>query len=705
MKLPPPTDSPVRARLRAGLRALWKLRVLAQALAIGGLLACPAPAAGYQQGWERRLEALASAPRAELPAAQAALAEVLGGAAPMPLAKRLAGAGPELRGRVAACFDARPEHLRLAAWLTERPEAAAAELGRAALDAALDGWRQELDRAPLAAGSLRQRWDELERTTPYVRWRSAGTGPLSDVLERLVRVCDPPVPVVLDPELVRAGRTLERPLGLGSWRSFLEELALETGAVWNAVTSAPGAPLEPRPIAFLWLRPENRDDRLTPRQHLAEWVRVAVSLGPELDRRAAARALAASGWPAGLRLLGHLALEGDAPAAEGLALAAARGSVARACHDPAVQAAWLARALASVGDLGAAPWVRALGELGRRAPDGGDRLPEWVERTAAAAGRERRLRFQVLARWGAWSPELEALLREEWAAPALDAGDAERVALAVEVWRACAPVDAQPPRLVAAAELWQLVRFDAEACGRLGRGLGASGVRPPAPWRDPDALPTPFGARARAGVLAWWLMLGELETARAHLRGFEFDARKPTHLAALWSSLGRVGRGDALANVPELLRSVDRAALAASDRERMEDLEVALGLAPDWGHAERMARWDPLLPGDLALHACLAAGSDGEVARGRLMSTARTAFERGGEDPDGLISGAFDLAVSELFAAGLDREATTLLRGLGGLARRHANTPLAEAVLDPDFALPPGLPNRDLEAEELRLSP
>ena len=115
-----------------------------------------------------------------------------------------------------------------------------------------------------------------------------------------------------------------------------------------------------------------------------------------------------------------------------------------------------------------------------------------------------------------------------------------------------------------------------------------------------------------------------------------------------------------------------------------------------------MARWDPLNLGDLALHACLAAGDDGDLVRSRLMSTARSAFERGGEDPEGLISGAFDIAVSELFAKGLDRDATTLLRGLTGLARRSANTPLAAAVLDPDFALPPGLPTRELEAEDLR---
>lgn len=696
MKLVRPTDSPAGSRLGTALLALL---IAWSGLGPQALGAAPPLA---QDGWEARLEALDAAPRAELPAAREALAEVLGGAPPLLLAQRLEAAGPELRARVAACFDPRPEHLGLAAQLTERPEAVAVELGRAALDAALDDWLRELDRGLLTAGGLRQRWDELERTTPYARWNSSSSGPLAEVFERIVRVTDSPVPVVLDPELMRAGRVLDFPLGLGSWRSLLEELALAGGGVWNAVTSAPGGPLEPRPIAFLWLRPDTRDDRLNPREHMAEWVRVVAGNGSDLDRRSAAQALAASGWPAGLRLLGRLASAGDGPAIDALALAASRGSVDRACQSQEVQAAWLQRALENPGDLGALPWVRALGALGRRAPDGGDRLGDWVARTRTARGRERRLRFQVLARWGAWSGELDALLREEWLAPVAEAADAERLALAVEVWSNCAPVDAEPPRLDAAAELWQLVRFDAEACGRLGRQLGALGVRPPAAWRDPQQLPQPFGARARAGVLAWWLLLDELDVARDHLVGFEFDAHRPNHRIALWSSLGRVGRGDALARLPELMRSVDRSGLIGSASDRFADLDVIFGLAPEWGHAEAMARWDPLLPGDLVLHACLAAGSDGDVARGRLLSTVRTALDRGGEDPDGLISEAIDVAVSELFASGLDRDATTLLRSVTGLARRHANTPLAAAVLDPDFALPPGLPTRDLETEDLR---
>ncbi|MHC4378827.1 MAG: hypothetical protein ACYS26_19670, partial [Planctomycetota bacterium] len=321
MKLVRPTDSPARTHLGAALLLIWT------AWALLGPGAVAARASAVQDGWEPRLEALAAAPRAELPAARAALAEVLGGAPPLLLAERLEQAGPELRGRLAACFDPRPEHLRLAAFLSERPEEAAAELGRAALDAALEDWRRELDRPALASGGLRQRWDELERSVPYARWHTAGTGPLAEVFDRVVRVSDPPVAVVLDPELARAGRTLGFPLGLGSWRSLLEELALAGGGVWNAVTSEAGGPLEPRPIVFLWLRPDTRDDRRNPREHLADWVRTAVGNGPDLDRRAAAGALAASGWPAGLRLLGHLALEGEGPAIDGLALAASRRSV------------------------------------------------------------------------------------------------------------------------------------------------------------------------------------------------------------------------------------------------------------------------------------------------------------------------------------------------------------------------------------------
>lgn len=695
----------MQAQLSVGaLGQRWSTLLVLVAMWAGWALAGAAQQPGAAD-LERRLGELEAATRSQVPELQRGVGDALGEASAPLLIDWLKRGDTEFRGRLAGAFDARPPHLRLAAQLAERPEEAAAELGRAALSQAVAGWRPGLQTPALEGGQLRLRLDELERAVPFARWSSAGVGSAESVLDQLVRTSRPPIDVVLDPDLARTGRELRLPLGRGTWRTLLEDFALEVGGRWHAVTAEAEGPLEPRPVLFLWLRPNGSTDARVPSEHLSAWVRQLVGAERDEDRRVAARALACCGWPAGMALLGSLANAGEAAAIEGLAVAASRGRTVREAHSESVRQAWLAAAMAAPQGRSAHPWICALGELGRRAPDGGDHLPEFLQQTVDSQGRERQLRMEVLGRWRAWTPGLRDLLAEELSRPPEGPVAAERLRLALDAWFACAPIDTPAPSVPHASELWQGLRFDAVACGQLGRQLGVLGVAPPESWRTSQGLPKPFGVRARAGVVAWWLELGELELAFGHLDDFKFDARKPAHLEALWASLGRAGRVDGHPKLPELVALGGRGKDADSIdvRERKEALELALGVAPPWTHGERLERLDALTPGHMKLIACLAAGPAGELARGRLLDTARHFFDRGGEDPGGQLAAAVELAVGLMAAEGMDSESSQFMRALGVLVRQNSQTELSAKLLVPDFARPPGVVTRDIERADAAL--
>jgi hypothetical protein len=146
-------------------------------------------------------------------------------------------------------------------------------------------------------------------------------------------------PLVLDPGLAdgvrRGGREQTASVFRGTWDLVLDQIVLGRGATWEAFGFSPaGSPDPPDDPgidapetgnrAFFRICLQGSEGSATALEHLLRWCTQFVGQGELPLRTAAARALAASGWPAALVWMESRA-EADEAARSGLLLAASHG--------------------------------------------------------------------------------------------------------------------------------------------------------------------------------------------------------------------------------------------------------------------------------------------------------------------------------------------------------------------------------------------
>lgn len=268
--------------------------------------------------------------------------------------------GPETRLRLVDALAGEDRHILIAAELLESEGDLPAPLGLDILTGLILRWNPEYGRGPLSRAQMvsllgAQRARELQVT----RLPS-----LAASIAALGRSATLGVPLVLDPALAdgvrRGGREQARGVVRGTWDQVLDQLTLAAGATWEGFGFMPGEGQGPAgaagvPIArqrpFVRVCISGGEGGQAGVDRLLEWCSKYAFGESDQVRRAAARALAASGWPAALHWL-EARGDGDSAARSGLVLAASRGRLTPWFRVPRRLAALLAEA---DGDLAALP--------------------------------------------------------------------------------------------------------------------------------------------------------------------------------------------------------------------------------------------------------------------------------------------------------------------------------------------------------------
>lgn len=272
--------------------------------------------------------------------------------------------GEEARRRLASALAAEDRHVLLAASLYTSLEPEAREIGEDALTFMLLDWTPGIFDPPMARRTGPHQWEErgAERMS-----LDPTSGAPRDVFERFVALARGPSPLVLDP-------VLDMKLDPERWRPGPAELR-SSQAIEGTFTSMLSSVVRRFGVSFEVHGVREGDDargfvRLCPRgteggrsggEWILEWLRITARGHDPTESASAARALAATGWPAAVRWLEHHWVDGGSSAAfEGLVLAAASGRVAPVLRsNPGVRAlisraagphpTRVARALGNVG--------------------------------------------------------------------------------------------------------------------------------------------------------------------------------------------------------------------------------------------------------------------------------------------------------------------------------------------------------------------
>lgn len=285
------------------------------------------------------------------------------------------------------------------------------EIGRRGLEHLLATWRSGLDRLPLSGAALKPLLLEERERNPW-RMLTVPDGPVADVVSRLVRQGDVPIPVVMAQGLAEklAGERFGGPFSKrvepfrGAWDEVLLDFARAHDLAFEAVLYRGEDDVD----EFAWLRLVAREEAGAESgslqlsralEDVARHVNRDAGANNDVDEFApsistgelqlAARFLASVGWDGGLTWLGDLWAAGDTKIARTALLeGAARGAVEpRLATDAGLSRLWLwAEDVALSADGGPVHLDRfgaALGHMPRWGTDGSDLLGVVVDLAGA----------------------------------------------------------------------------------------------------------------------------------------------------------------------------------------------------------------------------------------------------------------------------------------------------------------------------------
>ena len=441
--------------------------------------------------------------------------------------------GPETRLRLVDALAGEDRHILIAAELLDPAEGLRSPLGTDILAGLIMRWNPDYGQPPLSRAQL-----VSLLTGPRVRQLQVLRLPLLGAsIDALGRSGAIGVPLVLDPGLAegvrRGGR--EQPPGVlrGTWDDVLDQLTQIDGATWEGFGFNPsqnqnegaapgddGATPGLRPFIRVCLSGAQGGEPAV--EHLLQWCSRFVGGGSLPARRAAARALAASGWPAAIHWLGARA-DGDPAARSGLVLAASRGRLSpwflrSECVEKLLAEVDRELAAPDLGEGGYESTKRRAEELAAALAHLPAQAPHGFDQSGVGAA----IVQQLLGPWGEFPARslwlrLVALEGIRPVVPGLGqriqdgaAAAANPPELRLQALRTLAALPGGTPQPFLLGRVDPLLEC-AGSVDALAALLVASGAR----WRDDGAdLSTP---PARACLLAWALGNGELATARALL--------------------------------------------------------------------------------------------------------------------------------------------------------------------------------------------
>lgn len=668
---------------------LWRM-LRRSPLLIALLLALPHARA--EQSVEGALERLASGSALERELAQRWLATHLATDDFSAVAGAAQRGDAEVERRLSEALAADDRHLGLVMLLASERAEGLQRLGRRVFAQLVLRW------CPGAEGNTATRAavTQLLARRDVERYASAAAEePLARVLDRLARLSDLAVPLVIAPEL--AGREpFARPALEGPATQLLVELARIDRCSFAGVGGFQGE--EPGAGAFVVVSTLSSVHRGGGLEWLRSWCEdIQAARGPDFHAAASARALGATGWPAGIRWLEERWLaRRDANALAGLLSAAERGLVAPGLTRPGERRRVLAYADLALdtpgGERAAERAARGLAALGAASSSGEDPGLELIEGFGALGPRARWVRLVALEGVRSAHPRVVELLERVLGDPA-----GEDPSLQLQAARALALAPPAPGRVPGrAAALFEHARAEGglEELAALLAALSQEGV----------------GALEGAGFASPGAELGQ----RLFLLDVAQRARHPRLAELVRAELGRASgaeeqaaalllttwvRRDGPAAVWRLLQdagpgaeSLDRpssARLAALAGCLPADLQVPL--------LERLERAERRSTAELELLGALAAGPRGARAREILLAELE-----GAERADESLVRALERGLDELRRARLDLELAEFLASIRSTLSQVSH-PLRQRMRGPTWPPSHAAPASPLELLDRRL--
>lgn len=428
---------------------------------------------------------------------------------------------------------------------------------------------------------------------------------------------------------------------------------------------------------------------------LVRWFRQSTNDAQPARRLAAARNLAASGWPDALAWMEtRYRVRGDEVALEALLFAASGGRVSPLLFEEEVLGELLRAAGANSASSDPARRahahrvVDALGRLGCLGKRGQDLAPVILAGWEDALPHDRWVRLAILEAMGCPSAagSASAVVRDPEAAPGLRVQALRTWVAATVSLPGTGLVSASPP---GAEALVGSVTNTAEAA-ELAELLAQSGLEPPASWEKPTALPAGWGFEPRL-VAFGWLAQGPAPE-RAGGLALDVLARAPGDARARGEAVAAVLRGWAergdKARLVQVGQAARRAAGEGAIRLQVDRLALLADLIPpdDGMEVFKALRDRPLEGGtDLAVLAIAAGWGDtpeGDFARQRLTVLLQEALSRGRTPAEAAdLTAAFETALGELQRRGMDAVALEWRRPtIQALIRRYRKTELAREL-------------------------